>query len=217
MQKIQFSIIALIGCSSLLFSEGGVLPPIEKEVKKKEVTPQIVESKSDGYSISFSGGFSLLGSLSNLPSNEQKSGLLKTKKNVIEIGLEKKINKNLFTTLSGQRTDLDLGKLNSIYGSVNYQFVDTQMQPYLGFFLGYSKLDWDSRPFITPRFVEDLSSKSFMYGLQAGVEYGVTEDWTLLAKYQFVEYDHKLDIDRGAYHVTHDYAQNILVGVKYGF
>ena len=217
MQKIQLSIIVLTCCSNFLFAVGDTLPPIEKDVKDKTVVPQTVQAKSNGYSVYFLGGASFLNPSTNLSSDEEKSGTLDKNGNVFELGLGKKFNKNIFSTLSVQRVGFELGKLNSISASVNYQFFDKKMKPYIGVLLGYSKLDWDSRPFARPRFSEDLSSSSLMYGLQVGIEYPFKEHLSLLAMYQFEGYDHKLEIDNGAYHVTHDYSQNLLVGVKYGF
>jgi opacity protein-like surface antigen len=106
--------------------------------------------------------------------------------------------------------------LNNYFASINYQFSDIFLKPYIGLLAGFSQLEWDEAPY---RLLPDdkFTSEFSMYGVQAGVEYDFTENWSIIGKYQYVTHDHHMDILRGRNTIDHNSAQNFLLGGRYAF
>ncbi len=143
-------------------------------------------------------------------------GALDDSANVGEIGVGYRYNHNIFATLSAQRAMLDIADIDNFYVSVNYQLSDTTAKPYIGALIGYSQLTWSESPHLVVA-NEDLTSDGLMYGVQAGLEQELTENWTLFVKYQFIKYDHTIDIRSSSSTIEHNHGQNILIGGQYEF
>lgn len=135
---------------------------------------------------------------------------------LFELGAGYRFNENIFFTISAQRTELDIVNIDNYYASINYQFSDVIAKPYIGVLLGYSRLKWSPRPHVMLS-NEKLISDDPMYGIQVGAEHVFIEDWSLFAKYQFIQYDHSMDIRNSTNIIGHDDGQNLLLGVQYGF
>lgn len=133
-----------------------------------------------------------------------------------EIGVGYEFNKKYFATLAVQKNKLGIADINNIYGSVNYQFSKKGIQPFMGVLAGYSQLDWSKRPHVV--FInEDLTSNSFIYGLQAGVEKKLGTKLSLFAKYQYLKYDHTMEIVNNTSNINHNSGQSLLLGLRYFF
>ncbi|MCF6188943.1 MAG: porin family protein [Cocleimonas sp.] len=64
---------------------------------------------------------------------------------------------------------------------------------------------------------EDLKSSSFIYGLQAGIEKKVSKKYAIFAKYQYIKYDHNIEIRNNTSNIKHKAGQNLLIGLSYLF
>lgn len=144
------------------------------------------------------------------------NGALDDKGMVTEVGIGYRYGDNVFATFAAQRTRLDIADIDNFYASINYQFSDVTAKPYIGALVGYSQLKWSEAPSAVI-INEDLTSDGLMYGLQAGIEQELSGNWSLFAKYQFIKYDHLMDIRTKTSTIEHNYGQNILLGVRYGF
>jgi opacity protein-like surface antigen len=195
--------------TSLAFAGGGIIP-LEQDFPTKE-------HKVKQWFIYVAGGKSSLDISTKLtlpdPLND---GALDDSGTLLEVGGGYRFSDNIFTTLAYQHTALDIVTIHNLYVSINYQFSDVIFKPYVGILGGYSQLVWDERPHpVLPS--EDLSSESAMYGIQAGMEYRLNDRWNLFAKYQYIVYDHTMDIKQGGDIIDHNSANNILIGVRYAF
>ena len=192
---------------------GGDITPIEP------VTEEIVEDTSNNLFVYGAGGYATLDVTAYItPGADLKVGALDDKGVLYEVGIGYRFTENIFSTLSYQRTGLDFADIDNIYASVNYQFSDVLLKPYIGLIAGYSKLTWNTRPHV-PHIVddEDLESTYPTYGVQIGVEHMFTENWSVFAKYQYLKYDHVMDIDKAVTNIYHNSGQNILLGARYAF
>jgi outer membrane protein W len=135
---------------------------------------------------------------------------------MFELGAGYRFNDNVFSTISVQRTALDIVDIDNYYASINYQFSDVTAKPYIGILLGYSRLKWSPRPH-EMLINEKLISDDPMYGIQIGVEHTFRDNWALFATYQLIKYDHLMDIQNGTSIIEHDSSRNLLLGVSYGF
>ena len=134
---------------------------------------------------------------------------------ILELGVGYKHSERIFSTIAVQRSALDIADIDNLYGSVNYQFPMEKAQPFIGALVGYSQLDWSKRPH--PVFInETLKSKSVIYGLQAGIEKEVSKNYSIFMKYQYIKYDHNMEI-LNTNNIEHDSEQNLLLGLQYTF
>jgi len=181
------------------------------------VTEVIVEETVPSWFVYVAGGGSSYDVSSKLtPHDTFTAGALDESGALFEGGVGYYFTQNIFATVAYQRSTLDIVYLNNYYASINYQFSDVFLKPYIGLLAGFSQLEWDESPY---RLLQDnkFSSEFAMYGVQAGIEYDFTENWSLFGKYQYVSYDHHMDIlwDRNT--IDHNSAQNFLLGVRYAF
>ena len=133
-----------------------------------------------------------------------------------EVGVGYKIQENIFTELAFQQSILDNADVQTIYMSMNYAFEVDMLNPYIGALIGYSQLEWDPTPY-TAGIAKDLTSDSSIYGVQAGASYPIMEDLSLAAKYQYIVYDHILEITKNTGGIEHKDAQQVFGGLKYEF
>ncbi len=214
MKHITLVLSACIALSTGAYA-GGDIEPVEPVM-----TAPVMEVESNDWFVYLAGGVSNLDVTSTVTAGADIfPDALDDKGSLVELGLGYRLSPNVFVTLSGQRTDLDFITLDTIYGSINYQFTDVILKPYIGVLAGYSTLNWDTRPH-TPHVAgdEDLTSTTGVYGVQVGLEYALTADWSLFGKYQYLKYsEHLMEIDKAATTIEHNSAQNILGGIRYAF
>ena len=150
------------------------------------------------------------------PNTTLTDGAIDDSGKVFEFGVGFKHSKRIFSTVAVQRNSLDIADIDNIYGSINYQFPMKKAQPFIGALVGYSQLDWSKRPH--PVFInEKLKSKSFIYGLQAGIEKEVSKNYSIFMKYQYIKYDHNIEILNNTSNIEHNSGQNLLLGLRYTF
>jgi len=210
---MKLGILLALGLITSAAYAGGDI--VEPEGSISEISNQ--DSQDNGLFVYIAGGGAVLDTDSFLAPNAAFiNGALDDTGTVGEVGAGYRYSKNIFATLAAQRTILDMVDIDNFYASINYQFTDVVANPYIGVLLGYSQLGWSESPHVVVA-NKDLSSDGLMYGLQAGIEQVLTENWTLFAKYQFIKYDHLMDIRSSASTIEHNYGQNILIGVRYAF
>ncbi len=194
---------------SVGYAGGTTKPALDKPLEIAKV--------DNKYFINIAGGGAFLNVDNVLSLNTTfADGALDDSGTVGEVAFGYRYSKNIFTTLAVQRTMLDIADIDNIYLSVNYQYADVFAKPYIGALIGYSKLTWSEDPSVII-LNKDLTSEGATYGMQAGVEYNLNDDWAISGKYQFMKYDHTTDIRDGASNIEHTYGQNILMGVNYEF
>jgi len=220
MKKITLAVSVCMTLSIQAYAGGDMVA-----VEPMMIMPMIEEDiVPNDWFVYIAGGVSTLDVTSSVSSTGRSNifpDSLDDKGSLVELGLGYRVSENVFTTLAGQRTNLDFVTLDTVYASLNYQFVDVMLKPYIGVLAGYSKLHWDTRPH-TPHqinpFVEDLTSTAGVYGAQIGIEQTLNENWSLFGKYQYLKYnEHVMDIDETATTIEHNSAQNILGGIRYAF
>jgi opacity protein-like surface antigen len=216
MYKNKFFARTIVG-SMIVFNciHAGGLNDIEVNF---EVLEDIITKNTDEYNyfVFLSGGVSSLNVDSKLEKNHSfNEGALDDSAILFELGLGYRFNENIFSTLFVQNTQLDIADITNLGLSVNYQF-NNEYKPYIGFFTGTSQLKWSEEPHVV-LLDKDLTSKSPIFGLQAGVEKNLNNNWAIFAKYQLTSYNHEIDIRRGRSTIKHTAANNLLLGVKYEF
>ena len=145
-----------------------------------------------------------------------RKGTFDDKGSVFEVGVGYHFTENIFTELVYQRSMLDIENVDSGYLSLNYQFQNIMLTPYIGIVSGYSKLKWSKRPHVKV-INENLTSKSSLYGMQTGLNLPISDDLSLTAKYQYIKLNHLMNIRNGTALIKHNQVQNLLLGVKYEF
>jgi len=132
------------------------------------------------------------------------------------IGLGYYLDPNTFVSYDAQLTKLSKLKIVNIGTSLNYQWSELAYRPYIGLAAGYSTLTWSQAPY--PALInEDLTSRSFYYGAQMGMEKRLTEVWSLTASYQYLFMDHRIDIYSSSAYIEHKNTNQLSIGVKYAF
>jgi len=181
---------------------------------------EIKEEKSvfmDNHFLYLSGGLTNNNIDNKLfPGDTFKKGALDDKGSIFELGVGYQFNKNLFSTVFYQREDLDIVSKDNALISLNYQFSDLFLKPYIGAITGYSHLTWDEAPYDLQR-DNKFDSDSFVYGGQVGVEYFFTEKVSFFTKYELLFTDHKMDILEDRNTIEHNNVQNVQIGVRYEF
>ncbi len=168
-------------------------------------------------SISISGGVNKLDINTSLaPNATLNTGALDKSGRVLEFGIGYKYSKKIFSTFAFQRSTFDISSIKNIYGSINYQFPIKTIQPFIGALVGYSQLDWSKRPH--PMLInENLKSDSFIYGVQTGIKKKVSQNYSIFAKYQYIKYDHNIEIQNNTSNIKHNAGQIFLIGISYIF
>jgi len=182
-----------------------------------DTAPAVEEESVPLWFVYVAGGGSSYDVTSKLTSTDTFTpGTLDDSATLFEAGLGYYFMPNIFVTASYQRSTLDIVHLNNYFASISYQLSDIFLKPYIGILAGYSQLEWDKRPY---RWLPDekFISGFAMYGVQAGVEYDITENLSVIGKYQYIKHSHSMDILRGRNIIDHNSAQNFLLGVRYAF
>lgn len=210
---------AFLALGLLGYAGGDIGTPVEPVVL---IPVQDVEPVDNNFFIYGAGGLSWT-SISDSSkcsrvncSDVVHSDALKEEASIFELGAGYRYSENIFATIAAQRAMLEMLNIDNYYASINYRFSDMALKPFIGGLVGYSKLEWDKAPATSHKNYESTSD-GLVYGVQAGVEFELTEDFTLLGKYQYLVLDHTTEIYNDIYNIKHDALQNILVGVRYEF
>jgi opacity protein-like surface antigen len=145
--------------------------------------------------------------------------VLNDESNIWEAGIGYRYTEDVFATLFVQGSSLDEVSILNINASVNYKFSDLFVQPYIGAVLGYSMLEYDEIPVDTTghQNVESkLDADGVTLGLQAGVDFPVTKNFTIFGKYQLMSFDHLMDIFKDS-NIEHVSLQSVQGGIRYEF
>jgi len=212
MKTLQHYLSLFILTSVIAYAGGNIV----KEEAPAPIIPVVLE-ETNPYFVYLAGGVAYLSGEDTLATgNTFTAGALDDEGSVYELGVGYRYTDNIFATLAVQRTTLDIADIDNIYASINYQFSDVMLKPYIGLVAGYSKLEWSEAPHVVLS-NKDLDSDGAMYGVQAGLEFELSTNWSVFGKYQFITYDHLMDIRNNASTIEHKDTQNLLLGVRYGF
>ena len=212
--KTKLRVISILLFLSVTSHAGG---GVSQKEAVAPIVPEQIDNSYHEYFVYAAGGMAYLSGESSLAvGNTFASGALDYEGAMYELGAGYRYTENIFATLAVQRTTLDIADIDNIYASINYQFSDVMLKPYIGVLAGYSKLEWSQDPHVVLS-NKDLTSDGAMYGVQAGLEFDLAENWSIFGKYQFIVYDHLMDIRNGASTIEHEDTQNLLLGVSYGF
>jgi len=145
--------------------------------------------------------------------------MLSDESNFWEVGVGYRYAEDIFVTAFLQGAALDEVDVLNLNASINYRFADMAIMPYVGAVVGYSMLEWDKIPVDT--MAQDnvkykLDADGVTLGLQAGLDYELTENFTLFAKYQLMSFDHIMDIFESS-DIEHVGLQNVQGGIRYEF
>jgi len=135
-----------------------------------------------------------------------------------EVGIGYRYTENIFVTGFAQAVYLDEIDILNFDASINYRFSDLPIMPYVGLVAGYSQLTWKDVPVdTTGKQVETkLDADHSTFGLQAGAEFEMTDNFTLFGKYQVMTHDHLMEIfDTST--IEHVNIQSLQGGVRYEF
>lgn len=212
MNKQFMKILLLVSLFSINGYAGG-------KAQVSEISEVVEISKESKYFVSLGFGVSSMNldeSINSLIRDNLHTDALDEVGSIFELEIGYYFNDALFTSLSVQRTRLELADIDNFYASVNYQLSDVALKPYIGAFVGYSVLEWDAAPY--PIVINsDLSSDTLLYGIQSGAEIEVMGNWSLFGKYRFALHDHVMNIRGETATIKHKSAHNALIGVKYDF
>lgn len=131
---------------------------------------------------------------------------------LIDIGAGYRYNRNIFSTISLQRSMLENINIDNLYTSLNYTLDNISFNPYVGLLLGYSQLEWQKSPVNNPTTAQ-ADSQKILYGLQIGAEYELNKSFSLIGKYQFMYENHMTNIN--SQRIKHLYQNNLLFGLRY--
>jgi opacity protein-like surface antigen len=211
--KIKQSLIALYALASSLAYAGGVAP-----MSVVEVVPETAIAE-ENFFVYASGGTatadvkdSIENGVTLLPK------MLGTDSTIGEVGVGYRYTENIFVTGFAQAVYLDEVDILNFDASINYRFADFPIMPYVGLVAGYSQLTWKDVPVdTTGKQVETkLDADHATFGVQAGAEFEMTDNFTLFGKYQVMTHDHLMDIfDTST--IEHVNIQSLQGGVRYEF
>jgi len=137
-----------------------------------------------------------------------------------EVGVGYRYTENIFVTGFAQVVYLDEVDILNFNASINYRFSDLFIMPYVGLVAGYSTLEWQEVPIENPEgknLDTKLDADHATFGLQAGVEFEMTDQFTLFGKYQILTHDHLMDIFQEEKTIEHVNVQSLQGGVRYEF
>jgi len=142
----------------------------------------------------------------------------------IDLGVGVVLNKNLTATGNIQMTTWGKAKLTNAYLGINYITSGTGMRYKVGALAGVSMLTWSESPLNnTVEEDKNLKQDSLLYGVQAGVLYGVADNFDITLKAQLLLMDQILKHNAtdanpdGDGTLKHTMQTNIMLGVRYKF
>ena len=208
--KIAKSLIASIAVASSIAYAGGVAP-----MSVVEVVPVVEEN----FFVYGSGG----ASAADVKDSISQGVILMPKVlgedgTIGEVGVGYRYTENIFVTGFIHAAYLDEVDILNFNASINYRFSDLFIMPYVGLIAGYSTLEWQEVPVDTTgkRVDTKLDADHETFGLQAGAEFELNENFTLFGKYQIMTHDHLMDIFTTS-QIEHASVQSLQGGVRYEF
>ena len=183
------------------------------------VVPESIELEKENFFIYGGLGYTAADVASVImPDVEVLPGILDDSGATWEAGVGYRYTKDVFTTVSLQGMYLDQVDMLNANASINYRFSDLLVMPYFGAVLGYSYLEYQEIPVdTTGRNVDSkLDADHMTFGLQAGAEYELSKQITLFGKYQFMKYQHNMEIFQTS-DIEHTNTQNLEGGIRYEF
>jgi|GEM_PF-2574358 len=191
--------------------------PVMALSKTSEVQEYKTQSNHEKYFVGASINYNLLsittedkvGSiiLNSMPNNDATS---------IELEAGLKIQNYIFSA-NYEMANLDDVSMNSLYLSLDYQFKNI-LNPFIGLSLGMSNLTWQIDP-LTNSTIKDKKLSSFMYGVEAGIEYQVYKNWYIntTAKYQKLDFNTVLISSPAKSEILHKDKSSLGIGLRYYF
>lgn len=210
-------ILLAVQLCTILYAGGdfSVIEPYEGMPLQEET--YLADEEFNKFFVSASIGYSSIDVKSRLENGENfNDNALDSGGLNIDVEGGYRINYHIFATLGYQGTFLDMATLHNFYSSINYQFSEYELDPYVGLVAGQSILNWSDDPHYV-LIDRDLSSTSLYYGAQVGFSKEIKENWKMTAKYQLLNYNHELDIRNGLSNIQHTLTNNFLIGAKYEF
>jgi hypothetical protein len=187
-----------------------VIKKQKKIVEKQEVVmPQPIQQKD--LFVYLSLGQSTIDS--DFDSSSRNISLDKNGIN-IDLGVGYRFRDMMFSTLSYQRAIFNEVNIDNLYVSLNYQFREIHLKPYVGVLIGLSRLVWSKYP-VSGTLDNDNESITLLGGLQLGVEYSFSDDWSIFGEYQILKNEHKTNILGDNLKIA--FQNNLNVGVSYKF
>ena len=132
----------------------------------------------------------------------------------VDLGVGYRFRDMMFSTLSYQRAIFNEVNIDNLYVSLNYQFREIHLKPYVGVLIGLSRLVWSKYP-VSGTLDNDNESITLLGGLQLGVEYSFSDDWSIFGEYQILKNEHKTNILGDNLKIA--FQNNLNVGVSYKF
>jgi len=211
--KIRHSLIALYALASSLAYAGGVAP-----MSVVEVVPETAIAE-ENFFVYVGGGTATADVKDAINSGVTlMPKMLGTDSTIGEVGIGYRYTENIFVTGFAQAVYLDEIDILNFDASINYRFSDLPIMPYVGLVAGYSQLTWKDVPVdTTGKQVETkLDADHSTFGLQAGAEFEMTDNFTLFGKYQVMTHDHLMEIfDTST--IEHINIQSLQGGIRYEF
>jgi len=127
-------------------------------------------------------------------------------------------SKDIDISLNYQRVSNDSISLNHYYTQLDYKFITTkQYTPYIGGVLGYSKLDWTSKPIDTTK--NDYNANSYTIGAVLGITYLINENIDINMFYQvsYGDYVTSLEYQTNESEIQYNYINCFNIGLRYSF
>lgn len=149
----------------------------------------------------------------NLPSNDDSTISFN-----IHVGAKKLYN-NFQAVINYDYIPLDDVKLQNYYLSINYQWDDIHLNPYLGVLTGMSKLQWKIDPLTNYTTKDNTSVASGFVGLQGGIEYYLKDNYSIISQAIYQEYFHTTEVIQTSNqtNIHHDRRFGVGIGLRYGF
>lgn len=204
-------------------NEGLVVKKEDVVVATKEMSK---ESKNDFelkkyFSNNFVGLGIALNSLNTTQNNE--IGTITLPQNLDEQGnsflfqVGTKFKKHYIISLNYEAIKLSDVKINSYFASVDYRF-PYQFNPYLGVSIGVGELEWKTDPLVAS-VVKPGQIFSMLYGIQAGIEYPIIDNWNIFSQlsYQKLNFKTNLISTPAKGNITHDDKKSLGAGLRYSF
>ena len=133
-----------------------------------------------------------------------------------DLALGYRVNDKVFSTLNYQYSKLNEIDFDEYYVTLNYQF-DYKLNPYIGILVGKSILHWNEDPLNSSQ-IKDNTSGSFMYGIQTGLEYEISDNISFIPKLMYTRTDHGTNLISSAQsYIEHDDHVKLLFGFRYSF
>ena len=206
MKIIKSCILASV-LTSVAFSGSVPVQPVG------EIIP-VVESEQS-YFMTLSGGVSSMDISTDIDAQNVVSGSVFDDSGYVgDFGIGYEFSENFFMSANLQYSKLDDVSVTNVYGTINYQFSNEKIKPFVGAIIGYSFLEWKNDP-IADAVVRDTKGDSFTYGGQVGISYEATEAIELSMMVQRFEFVQDTFIDGEAF--EHKNQTNFLLGVRYDF